>query len=214
MKGILLSIIILFSITIQATELEGYMGTPLFNYRVQDNKLPDGEFVVIRSYRSVTQLLIATETKLILYTDRNNVKDSDIFVSSFSRINDVILSEPSMSQHEFNIKITKIISTGDRGKTSAVQFYGADIYMDEIKKGLKPEKTDGEYYIFLKDNGKDKSLMTINPILKKLTIRNLTDRKGNHMNFYSIYIDECYDKSIRRIITGYSSVIKNHVTGK
>lgn len=209
MRKYVFAIIFFISIYIQAADLVGYRGTPLLNYRVQDNTLPDGEYILVRSYRSVTQILVSAENKLILYTDRNNERDSEIFVSSFSTMNDIILSEPSISQHEFNLKIAKIISDGDSGITSSIPFCGADKYMEELKKGLRPEKNEGEYYLFLKENGRVISLMTLNPLLKKLTMRNMKDRNMKPLNFYNIYIDECYDKNIRHIITGYSSLIKN-----
>lgn len=212
MRNILFIILQFITLSVQAADLEGYLGTPLLNYRVQDNILPDGDYVLVRSYRSITQILISEGNKLILYTDRDNEKDSDIFVSSFNRLNGIILSKPAISQHEFNLRVAGIITGGDISGTASIPFYGAESYMEEVKKGLVPEKNDGEYFMFLKENGRVLSLMTLNPTTKKLTIRNMSDRNMKPVNFYNIYIDECYDKNIRRLITGYSSIIKNHTS--
>ncbi len=192
-----------------AVEINGYMGTPLLHYRVQDNILPDGEYVFVRSFRNVTQILIVSERKFVLYTDRENDRNSDIFVSAYSLIGRVILSEPSINQHEFDMKIDKILSKGDMSSSSSIPFHGADKYMDEVKRGIKPEMNDGEYFVFLKDNGKNISLMTLNPYWKKMTIRNMKYRNDQYTNIYNVYIDESYDRNIRRIIIKYSSIIKN-----
>jgi hypothetical protein len=209
MKKILLILIILSSAPDSYTAgLKSYRETPLLNAKVQENDLPFGEYSLIRSYRNVTQLLISVNTKIILYTDRNNQKDSEIFVTAYSRLEEVILNVPTIQQHEFNLAVEKLIRKGDSSSASTIPFPGAGKFIEEIRKGTKPVKDEGEFFIYLRDNNRPVSLMTINLMWKKLTIRNILNEHKVPSTFYSIYTDECYDKNIKRILRELSGEIK------
>ncbi|PKL16303.1 MAG: hypothetical protein CVV49_16940 [Spirochaetae bacterium HGW-Spirochaetae-5] len=207
-KIIILLIILSSSPDIRAAGLKSYRETPLLNAKVQENILPFGEYSLIRSYRNVTQILISVNTKIILYTDRENQKDSEIFVTAYSRLEEVILNVPTIQQHEFNLKVEKLIRKGDSSSTSTIPFPGAEKFIEEIKKGAKPVKDEGEFFIYLRDNNRPVSLMTINLIWKKLTIRNILNEHKVPSTFYSIYTDECYDKNIKKILRELSGEIK------
>jgi len=200
--------LIVITLSLEAANLNSYRDTPLLNSRVQDNKLPWGEYVLVRAYRNTTQLLISNNTKIYLYTDRDNMKDSEIFVSAYSRLEDVILNRPALTQHEFNIMIEKIIRDGDKSVSSTIPFHGCERFIEEINNGLKPQIDDGEYFIYIKERNKSTALMTINLFWKKLTVRNLLSSEEIPAGFYSVYIDECYDKNIKRILREYSGKIK------
>ncbi|HNX23280.1 MAG TPA: hypothetical protein PKG60_04490 [Spirochaetota bacterium] len=208
MKKVITIIILLAALCIKAADLRDYRDTPLLSSKVEENKLPFGEYSLIRSYRNVTQLLLSVNTKIILYTDRDNQKDSEIFVSAYSRVEEVHLNVPAMQQHEFNVKIEKLIRNGDTNNTSTIPFPGGDKFIENIKSAVKPEKSDGEYFIYLKEKNSPVSLMTINMFWKKLTLRNMLNEDRVPSTFYSIYIDECYDKNIKKIIREYFAVIK------
>ena len=209
MKKILIAIfLIITTLSLESTALRSFNDTPLLNPRVQDNKLPLGEYVIVRSYRKTTQLLVSKNFKIYLYTDRDNMKDSEIFVSAYSRFEDLILESPVMTQHEFNTTIERIIGYGDRSVSSTIPFYGCERFLEELNAGVKPEKRDGEYFIHIKDGNKSTSLMSINLFWKKLTLRNLISSEHIPAGFYSVYVYECYDKNIKRILREYSGKIK------
>jgi len=207
-KSLITAFIILTAIHTYAADLKAYRDTPLLCSNVQENELPFGEYSLIRSYRNVTQLVVSVNTKIILYTDRDNQRDSEIFVTAYSRLEEVILNVPSMRQHEFNLAIEKLIRNGDNSSTSSIPFPGGEKFIDEIKKGVKPDKNEGEYFIYLKENSTPVSLMTINLMWKKLTLRNILNENKIPSTFYSVYIDECYDKNIKKILREYSAAIK------
>ncbi len=190
-----------------AASLEGYMGTPLFDYSVMGNRLPAGEFTAVRSYRGITQLLFSTHMKAVLYTDRDNTADSEITVSAYNLFENRKIEGEPMTQHEFNLAVERLIRKGD-AVSESIRFPGGDSFISEIIKGLKPENNDGEHYIYIKNSGRPDSLMTVNIFWKKLTLRNMKKSDGTPTSFYSIYIDQCYDKNIKRIIREYASIIK------
>jgi hypothetical protein len=207
-KKLLTVFILLTAVYAYTADLKAYRETPLLNAKVQENILPFGEYSLIRSYRNVTQLAVSVNTKIILYTDRDNQKDSEIFVTAYSRLEEVILNVPSMQQHEFNLTVEKLIRKGDNSSTSTIPFPGGDTFINEVNRGVKPDKNEGEYYIYLKENSTPVSLMTINLMWKKLTLRNILNENKNPSTFYNIYIDECSDKNIKKILREYSAAIK------
>lgn len=208
MKKLIFTAILLINSLSPAADLNGYRGTPLLIPQVEENKLPYGYYFIIRSYRNITQLLVSEGKKIVLYTDRDNQKDSEIFVSAYLRNEEMHIKVPAMQQHEFNLTIERLIRSGDSSSTATISFPGCDKFIDEIKKGTKPEKNEGEYFIYIKDNGRKQSLMTINLIWKKLTLRNMLDPDKIPSSFYSIYIDESHDTGIIGIIREYSRMIK------
>ena len=114
-----------------------------------------------------------------------------------------------MQQHEFDLEIEKLIKNGFSSSTATIPFPGGDRFIEEIKNGTKPDREEGEYFIYLKEGSTPVSLMTINLLWKKLTLRNILDKNRVPSTFYSIYIDECYDRNIKKIIRAYAAVIKN-----
>lgn len=200
--------VFLLSAVTQAADLKSYRDTPLLCAKVEENILPFGEYSLIRSYKNITQLLVSVNTKIILYTDRDNQKDSEIFVTAYSRLEEVHLPVKSIQQHEFNIAIENLIRKGDSRTTSTIPFPGGEKFIDEIKEGLTPVKDDGEYFIYIKKNNIPVSLMTINLMWKKLTLRNILNEEKVPSTFYSIYIDECFDRNIKKIIREYTAVVK------
>lgn len=196
------------AIQLYSGDLRSWRDTPLFCSKVEDNHLPPGNYTLVRSYRNFTQLVVAHDSKIILYTDRDNRKDSEIFVSAYSSTDGIHLEAPALHQHEFNLAVEKSIMQGDNSTGTTIPFPGGDIFFNEIKKGAAPEIHDNDYYIYLKENGSASALLTINQTWKKLTLRSLTNEERSPSTLYSIYIDECYDKNIKKIITGYMAIIK------
>jgi hypothetical protein len=208
-KFVIITVLLLSSLNSYTADLKSYRETPLLNAKVQENKLPFGEYSLVRSYRNVTQLLISVNTKIILYTDRDNQKDSEIFVTAYSRLEEVKLNVPTIQQHEFNLTVEKLIRKGDSSSTSTIPFPGAEKFLEGIAKDVKPVKDEGEFFIYLNDNNRPSSLMTINLMWKKLTIRNILNEHKVPSTFYSIYTDECYDKNIKKILREITGKIKN-----
>jgi hypothetical protein len=208
MKRKLTYILLITTLCIEAFSLDFYNDTPLLNPRVQENKLPWGEYILVRSYKKTTQLLKSDNAKIYLFTDRDNMKDSEIFVSAYSRFGDIILEASALSQHEFNTTVEKAIRYGDSSASSTIPFHGCERFMEEIDKGIKPKKDDGNYFIYIKTGDKSTDLMTINTFWKKLSLRNLLSGEKFPAGFYNVYIDESYDKNIKKIILEYSGKIK------
>lgn len=210
MKKIILSIMILICVSVtDSADLKSYRWTPLLNAKVQENHLPFGEYSIIRSYRNITQLLVSVNSRITLYTDRNNFRDSEIFVTAYSRVEEVTLNVPSLHQHEFDLEVEKLIRKGNSGSTLTIPFPGGEKFIEEIKNGTKPARDEGEYFIYMNKENKPVSLMTINLMWKKLTLRNILNENKIPSTFYSIYIDECYDKNIKKILREYSAEIKS-----
>lgn len=207
-KLIITALIVLSAPYMYAADLRAFMDSPLLNPKVQENELPFGEYSLVRSYRNTTQLLVSVNTKIVLYTDRDNMKDSEVFVTAYSRLAGVILNVPALEQHEFDLTVERLIRSGDSSSAASIPFPGGDKFIDEFKRGAGVERSDGEYFIYLKENSRPISLMTINQFWKKLTIRNVLNENKIPSNFYSIYIDECYDRNIKKIIREYSAVLK------
>ena len=64
-----------------------YLGEPLFNYRVEINTLPRGNYTMVRSSGRVTQVLVSTAwNRVTLYTDRDNTGPGKTAVSSADRL--------------------------------------------------------------------------------------------------------------------------------
>ena len=176
-KLIIIAMIIIPLTYADSADLKSWRDTPLFCSKVEENHLPCGSYTLVRSYRNFTQLLVALDTKLVLYTDRDNRKDSDIFVSAYSCTDEIHLVVPSMQQHEFNIAIEKCIKQGDNGTGATNPFPGGDKFIEEIRKGIKPYKEDGECFIYIKENNTPVAIMTINQLWKKLTLRSRANEK-------------------------------------
>ena len=197
-------LLIAATLCLEAFSLDFYNDTPLLNPRVQENKLPWGEYILVRSYKNTTQLLKSDNAKIYLFTDRDNMKDSDIFVSAYSRFGDIILDAAALSQHEFNTTVERAIRYGDSSVSSTIPFHGCERFMEEINKGVKPIRIDGDYFIYIKTGDKSTALMTINTFWKKLSLRNLLSDEKFPAGFYNVYIEESYDKNIKKIIREYS----------
>ena len=201
-------LLITTTLCLDAVSLELYNDTPLLNPRVQENRLPLGEYILVRSYRNTTQLLKSDNMKIYLYTDRDNMKDSEIFVAAYSRFGDIILNAATLTQHEFNTAVEKAIRFGDSSVSSTIPFHGCERFMEALNSGVKPVRNDGTDLIYIKDGNKSTALMTIDGFWKKLTLQNLLSSEKIPAGFYNVNIDESYDKNIKKIIREYSGKIK------
>jgi len=210
-KTIIISTLLLF---INTAVLTGNSDTPLLRYRVQENKLPYGDYVLIRSYRNVTQLLISKDHNiLLLYTDRDNRKENEIKATGFSRVDSVILNIPPLSQVEFNHIVETFLIEGDTREFSTRQNSALKYFIENINEaGMQYTKEDTEHRLRLVDeNGETVSAMNFDPFWKSLSIRSAKNDKGETNLYHEVLIKETWDKNIKKIIRQYSSLLASNI---
>ena len=199
---------------INTAALTGDSDTPLFRYRVQENKLPYGNYVFIRSYRNVTQILISKDYNiLLLYTDRNNRKDNKVPGTGFSSVDSVILNIPPLSQGEFDHIIETFLIEGDSREFStrpnrALKFFTENVNEDYIRY----TKEDTEHRLRLLDDNREViSAMNFDPFWKSLSIRAAKNSAGELNLYHEVLIRETWDKNIKKIIRRYSSILASNI---
>lgn len=186
----------------------GINDTPIFDYTVQNNDLPYGEYVLIRSWRNVTQLLISkNHNTLLLYTDRGNIRDDKIRGTGFSRVDSVILDIPPLSRTEFSHIIESFIIRGDSREFSTREYKGLDYFINNVSQNfILYSKEDTEHKLLLLNNEKKiTASVNFDPFWKSLSIRG--ENIGADANLHHILIQNSYDKNIKKIIRKYSSLL-------
>lgn len=190
-------------------------GIPLLDYQVQKNKLPYGNYVLIRSWRNVTQLLVSKDHNiLLLYTDRNNRKDSEITASGFSRVNSVVLNIPSLRQSEFNHMIESFLIKGDSRDFSDRKFNGLDYYITNTGESFIRYFKEDTVHKFRVTNGNGEIISSVNfdPFWKSLSIRDKS--MGADGNLHHILVTNSYDKNIKKILIKYASLLSEKLKNR
>jgi len=182
--------------------------TPLLYYTVQNNNLPYGNYVLIRSWRNITQLLISKDHNiLILYTDRENRKDSEIAAAGFSRVDSIILDIPSLRQSEFNHIIESFLIKGDSRLFSDRKFNGLDYFIANTGESFISYHKENTVHKLRALNERNEIVSSVNfdPFWKSLSIRDKS--MGADGNLHHILITNSYDKNIKKIMVKYSSLL-------
>lgn len=184
---------------------------PLFDYRAEGNRLPLGDYVMIRSFRETTQIIISrNHCQVTIYTDRNNLREGDIAATSWSGL-DMVVSHPEIpTQLEFDRMLRDYalngLSAGDK-----VMFRGVSYYLDKIGSANTTIDRYAEEYVMRIDEEGALTEITVDARWKKLVIKKLRgDPEASRCP--SVYIDQTLDKTLRRIITGFAYRIRE--TGK
>lgn len=205
------SIILLTAMLLFHYKSDAYCGindTPLFDYTVQNNNLPYGEYVLIRAWRNVTQLLISKDNNtLLLYTDRGNMKEDKINGTGFSRVNSVILDAAPLSRGEFNHIVESFILWGDSREFSTSTYRGLDYFINNVSEDfILYSKENTEHKLRLVNNEK-KILASVNfdPFWKSLSL--IEKNNGADDTLHHILIKNSYNRSIKKIIRKYSSLL-------
>lgn len=176
---------------------------PVFDYRAEGNSLPWGEYVMVRSFRDTTQIIICrNHYQFTIYTDRNNLKEGDIIASSYSDLDHTITSPAVPSQWEFDSMLKSYIMNGASGGGMEL-FQGISYYLDKIgSEGTTVNKISGEYMVKVDDSGTLTEVI-VDPRWKKLVIRRVnSDSEASRCP--SVYIDQTLDKNLSRIITDFA----------
>lgn len=180
---------------------------PLFDYRAEGNKLPWGDYVMIRSFRETTQIIICRNYyQYTVYTDRNNLKEADITASGFSDLGQVISSPPIPSQFEFDKMLRDYILNGV-SSDEGVMFYGVKYFMDKIGSPKTVIDRYSEEYIMRVDEGDTLTEITVDARWKKLVIKRIKGESEASM-CPSVYIDQTLDKTLKRVITEFAYHIR------
>ncbi len=182
--------------------------TPLFNYKVQNNDLPYGEYVLIRAWRNVTQLLISKDhNTLLLYTDRGNIKEDKINGTGFSRVDSVILEIPPLRRGEFNHIIESFIVWGDSREFSTSTYRGLDYFINNTSEDfILYSKENTEHKLRLINNEKKiTASVNFDPFWKSLSLIEKSNEADGTL--HHIVIKNSYNKNIKKIIKRYSSLL-------
>lgn len=180
---------------------------PLFDYRAEGNSLPPGEYVMIRSYRNVTQIVICrNHYQVIIYTDRDNAREGHITAAGCSGFDQIIFNPAVPSQREFNAMLREYTMDGMKSAGSSI-FKGVKYYRDKIiNHRVKIEKFEDEYVMRIEEEIGETEIR-LDARWKKLIIR-LTGRTTEAAKCPSVYIDQTQDKNLRRIITEFAYIIR------
>lgn len=196
--------------------LTGDTDTMLFDYTVQNNKLPFGEYIMVRSFRQITQLLISTDVnRLYLYTDRNNTKNGHIVSSGFSQIDSVILQAPEMDQFLFDSLVGQAITHGDPREISTMRYPGLGRVLALLRSGdVRVVNDDSESLIRIKGiTGMDPFVLKYDAPWNKLTLRYDISGGQNLPLLWQIYINESRDRNIMGLLRKFSADARKITAG-
>lgn len=197
--------------------LTGDTDTMLFDYTVQNNRLPFGEYIMVRSFRGITQLLISTDVnRLYLYTDRDNTSPGRIVSSGFSQLDSVILAAPEMDQFLFDSLVAQAITHGDPREISTMRFPGLGRVLAMLRSGdARIENDDSEFLIRIRAAGGMKAfVLKYDGPWNKLTLHyDITGPAGQPL-IWQIYINESTDRSIKPLLRRFSADARKITAGK
>jgi len=187
-----------------------WLDRPLFNYNVQRNRLPFGDYIFIRSYRKVTQILISSDYSLLtIYTDRNNRKHGYIKSSSFQRIGSTVVKPHKINQWEFNQLLETCLTKGDMRPYSSSKYCGPlEIFKSRNRSKTYITEQNGEYTVRYRGSEFPQSDIRLGGMDKYLSVKRLKDGKGKHNPYYEIFIRESHDPIIKKIIIKILKEIK------
>ncbi len=180
---------------------------PLFDYRAAGNNLPGGDYVMIRSFREITQIILCRNYYQVkIYTDRNNMKDGEITASGYSGF-DQVISEPAIpSQLEFNSMLKEYTLYGLTEGAEEV-YRGVIYYQDLLTSPDTLIERYADEYLIRFNSGKYPAEITLDQRWKKLVIRRVKGETEASI-CPSVYIDQTMDKTLKRIITEFAFIIK------
>lgn len=208
------SIIILTLLILQFLQPEGYARQydcmrdfPLFDYRAEGNKLPWGDYVMIRSFRETTQIIICRNYyHYTVYTDRNNLQEGYITASGYTELGQIITTPPVPSQQEFNTMLRDYIINGVSSEDGVI-FYGVKYFMDKIASDKTIIDRYSEEYIMRIEEEETQTEITVDARWKKLVIKRIKG-ETEASRCPSVYIDQTLDKTLKRVITEFASRIR------
>ncbi|HOP29942.1 MAG TPA: hypothetical protein P5120_10145 [Spirochaetota bacterium] len=180
---------------------------PLFDYRAEGNKLPWGDYVMIRSFRETTQIIICRSYyHYTVYTDRNNLKEGDITASGYTELGQIISSPKIPSQFEFDTMLRDYILNGV-SSDAGVMFYGVQYFMDRINSDKTSIHRFSEEYIMKIEEAGILTEITVDARWKKLVVKR-TGAGTEASRCPSVYIDQTLDKTLKRVITEFAYKIR------
>jgi len=180
---------------------------PIFDHRAEGNRLPYGDYVMIRSFRDITQIIIRSDTyKTIVYTDHNNMLEGEITATAFSEF-DMTVSYPAVpSQEEFNRMLNRYLMEVYSANRMNI-FSGMKSFNEKIKnRNYKLENFSDEFKIKLTDTDTDKEII-LDVRWKKIIVRTVKGG-GEAARCPSVYVDQTQDRNIRKIIYNYAELLK------
>lgn len=197
--------------------LTGDTDTMLFDYTVQKNRLPFGEYIMVRSFRGITQLLISTDVnRLYLYTDRDNTSPGHIISSGFSQVDSVILTAPEMDQFLFDGLVGQAITHGDPREISTMRYPGLGRVLAMLASGdARIENEESEFLIRIKSvDGMKPFVLKYDAPWNKLSLHYDTTGPGNPPLVWQVYINESTDRNIKPLLRKFSADARKITTGK
>jgi len=199
--------ILIFADVSEARRYDCMRDFPLFDYRAEGNRLPWGDYVMIRSFRETTQIIICRNYyHYTVYTDRNNLKEGDITAAGYTELGQEISSPAIPSQLEFDTMLRDYILNGvtsDEG----VMFYGVKYFMDKINSEKTAIDRYSEEYIMRIEEEGTLTEITVDARWKKLIIKR-TGGETEESGCPSVYIDQTLDRILKRVITEFAYKIR------
>ncbi len=194
-----------FAITCFAVPGNTYLGTPLFDYDVEKNRLPHGDYSIVRSYRKTTQLLVSRNYwMVVLYTDRENYRDSHITSVTWSRLSLAPPRRGTMEQAVFSSTVTALLEEGR--ETGDGNFPGLEEFLKAGKEGGVLVK-NGSTYRCERADEEGAAVMEMDFLRGDLSIRKKIPGNGQRAGKvvrYPVYVRETRDREIRRLINRYN----------
>jgi len=180
---------------------------PLFDYRAEGNRLPWGDYVMIRSFRETTQILVCRNYyHVTIYTDRNNLREGYITASKYTELGHIISSPGIPTQLEFDTMLREYALNG-LSMGGKILLQGINHYMEKIDaEEASIDMFSNEYLLKIKE-GNIITEITVDARWKKLVIRQVKG-KTEVSSCPSVYIDQTLDKTLRRIITEFAYKIR------
>lgn len=203
LQSIILLLVLVLLPGIHSSLAGQYNGTILFDYTVQNNNLPYGEYIMIRSYRGVTQVLISEDVnRLYLYTDRDNTVPGKIITSGLSRVNSTIIDPPELDQYQFDFIVSRVLTGGDKREISTMRFPGINTVLEMIKSGkARVVSDDNESMVRISGiPGMARYVMKFDMPWNKLTLRYDAGGSDDLPLLWQVRIEETRDPNIKPVI--------------
>lgn len=202
-RHITLYFVIITALAVPAPLGSQYNDTILFDYTVRNNDLPYGDYIMIRSYKKVTQVLISVDVnKLYLYTDRDNTIPGKIITSGLSRVESTIIRVPELEQYQFNFIVRRVLEDGDKREISTMRFPGLNTVLEMIKSGgASVVSDDNESMVRISGiTGMARYIMKFDLPWNKLSLRYDAGGGDNLPLLWQIRIEETSDPNIKPFI--------------
>lgn len=176
---------------------------PLFDEVLENNKLPQGNYMLLRSHEKVTQVLVVRGRSMVLYVDEDNTRDGVIAARAYSP-GMTGVSQKSMSQGAFTRVVEELIVHGQKDEGGGPGYKGILAYVRLAARNRTHFSHKGYFYTVREMGGTKPrlvSVMKMDCIFHSLHIKNILG--GNRGIVFPIFIKDSRDSNIKALIKRY-----------